>query len=112
MHTSDAIVAESLSQPAVGQNSFRFAVHPRLVDGSAWPSRNLRGATLTALTLIATDLLSAVASFTLARECLIAISRAAQLEWGTGASAFGIATCLANIAVGLYPGSGLSTVAE
>jgi Undecaprenyl-phosphate galactose phosphotransferase WbaP len=69
-------------------------------------------AVVTALPLVAADLLAALGSFTVAWWQGTALWPYARLDWAALAAGFIAAIYVANMAVGLYPGIGLSTFAE
>jgi Undecaprenyl-phosphate galactose phosphotransferase WbaP len=58
------------------------------------------------------DVVAAMVAVSLAIGLLVPTHRAATLEWGSLALAFAVGTILCHTAVGLYPGVGLSLVAE
>ncbi len=80
-------------------------------------SRGLRStaitqAVLTSIPLAAADLVSVLASLAVARGLTQTAAAAADVEWFALAAGLSLAVLLASAAVGLYPGIGLSAVAE
>jgi Undecaprenyl-phosphate galactose phosphotransferase WbaP len=112
MHASNVLAAEPMSRSRVDQSDPYLAPQPGRMHDASWPSRNLRSAMLMSATLVAADLLSVGASVTIVWQVATMISPAATLEWAAVAAAFGIAVCMVNVAMGLYPGIGLSMIAE
>jgi Undecaprenyl-phosphate galactose phosphotransferase WbaP len=84
---------------------------------AAWPSRDLAQVVLTAVPLVVADLLAVVGSFLVAWQAATALWPTAALDKAALDTAalfvgFAAAVCVANLAVGLYPGIGVSAISE
>ena len=80
--------------------------------GTPRTSSGLRSVLLTVLPLIVADLIAALISFGVATSLSIAMWPTSVLFSVALASGFMIAVVVANLAVGLYPGIGISHIAE
>jgi Undecaprenyl-phosphate galactose phosphotransferase WbaP len=112
MHATDVQSAELVSDSWANQSDpYSNSDSGRALDTSR-RSRGLQGVILTAGTLVVADLLAVLVSFTMGWYGATALSPVATLDGPTLAAGLLVAVCVVNVAVGLYPGIGLSSIAE
>jgi Undecaprenyl-phosphate galactose phosphotransferase WbaP len=112
MDATELRSADTLATPrAVGNDQ----KHCRLIglgSKASFPPCGPLQTVLTAMPLVAADLLAVLGSFTVAWRLATTLWPSATLEWAPLGAGFVSAIFMANLAVGLYPGIGISSIAE
>ena len=106
MHATEVHTADAIS------SSRAFGIDRRQAAFDLTLLADLRPAVLTALPLLAADLMAVLGSFALAWQTAVLLWPSTSVNDAPLAAGFCSAVFIANLAVGLYPGIGLSLLAE